>query len=56
MRKTIKNIALIWMIILLASAVSNWGGEMLKNPVLVTIGLFVSTFVYALADIFGEGD
>lgn len=50
MRKVAKNVSLIILMLSISSAVANWGNEITENPVVVTIALFVSGFVYAVAD------
>lgn len=50
--KLIKIVSLIGMIFAISSAVSNWGSELTKNPIAVTIGLFVFALLYSVAEIF----
>ncbi len=50
MMKLIKNLALVWLIIAISSAVANWGGYITKNPVSVAIMLILSLILYAVGD------
>ena len=52
--KVIKNISLIWLIFSAACAVTNWGGELAKNPVFVTLAVSISACVYAVTSTFDD--
>lgn len=54
MRKLFKNASLIWLIFAISCAVANWGNELTKNPVLVSIILFASAIVYAITAAFDD--
>ena len=51
--KTIKSIAMIWLVFFSASAVHNWGGELTKNPVFVFVGLMVAAGIMAFCEVMG---
>ena len=48
--KMLKYVSLIWLIVSISSAVSNWGWEITKNPIFVSIMLFVSAACFAVGD------
>lgn len=53
-KKTVGVIASIWLIIFISSAVSNWGGELTQNPVIVFCGVIISSFVWSWCYITGD--
>lgn len=52
--KVVKTIALVWFVLFMSSAVSNWGGDVTMNPIAVFTGLMVSIAVYACCEIMGD--
>lgn len=52
--KLLKNVALIWLIIAISSAVANWGGSITKDPVSVVIMLILSLICYAIGDFWND--
>lgn len=50
--KAFKFFALLWLMFSVASAVTNWGNDFTKNPVVVFIVLFVSAIAYTIADFY----
>lgn len=53
-KKTIGTIALIWLIIFISSSISNWGGEISQNPVIVFYGVIISSFIWSFCYITGD--
>lgn len=54
MKKTVGLLALIWMIICISSAVSNWGGEITKNPIAIFFGEIISSMIWSFCYITGD--
>ena len=52
--KLLKNLALIWLIIAISSAVTNWGGTLTKDPVFVVIMLLLSLILYAVGEFWND--
>lgn len=48
--KLTKVVSLIGMVFAISSAISNWGGEITKNPIAVFIGMFVFITLYTVAE------
>lgn len=47
-KKMIGSISLICLIICISSAISNWGGDITENTVVVLLGVFINAFIWAL--------
>ena len=54
MKKTVGLLALIWMIICISSAVSNWGGEITKNTIVIFFGMIISSMIWSFCYITGD--
>lgn len=48
--KITKAVSLLGLIFSISSAVSNWGGELTKNPVVVFISILVFAGLYGFAE------
>ena len=51
MKNIAKNTSLVVLIFSISSAVSNWGGDLTENPLIVFAALFASVIFYSIADL-----
>lgn len=52
--RTLKFMASIWLVMCLSAAVSTWGGEWTKNPIIVSVGIFISIVVLAIISVYED--
>lgn len=52
--KVLKNVSLIFFIGFMSCAISNWGNDLTRNPVVVCTGFIISITVFALTSAFED--